>query len=166
MFLCSLSGRDTCCLSRWDKVTMGRTARSCRAGRDLTTHTAASQLTREKKGRYLVWTWLTMKTTTATQKWWVPAVFSWQRWKLFAFASRVHVWSVDKLDNGASWWQQTLLWGEREKQKVNKRGQKINWKDVGVAIRCLLVERHLDFAFPACEWFGFWTEKWTSRERR
>lgn len=169
MFLCLLSGRDTCCLSRWDKATVGRTARRCRAGRDLTTHTAASPLSGETKGRCPGWTWLTMKTTTAAQKWWValfPAVVSWTPLGYLAFASCVDVWFVDRLEGGGGGRQQTRHWKEREKQTVVKRGQKINSKHAGCAIKWPLADCQLDFAVPAGERFGLWTEERTTRERR
>lgn len=171
MFLCLLSGRDTCCLPRWDKMTTSKTERRRRAGRGLTTHTAASRLSGEIKRRHLVRTWLTMKMTTATQKRWLPGsnilltVVEFPE-ILTACAPCVHVCFLDKLERRASWRQQTPRWSECGKQTVVKRGQRIKCKRVCAASKCFLVKWQLDFAVPACDWFGFWAEERITRERR
>lgn len=145
MSLCLLSGRDTCCLSRWDKATAGRTARCCRAGRDLTTPTAASQPPRGVKAPLLasVATRATEKTTTAAQKWWVSRRLLPQAGRMCScvhvfMRSCVHVWAVDKLEGRASRWQQTRHGNEHETQTVVKRGERIRPKQVGFAVKWLL----------------------------
>lgn len=59
--------------------------------------------------------------------------------------SCVRVWPVDKLEGGASRWQQTCHRNERETQTVVKRGEQIHPKQVGFAVKWLLADCQRDF---------------------
>lgn len=59
--------------------------------------------------------------------------------------SRVHVCAADKLEGGASRWQQTRHGNEHETQAVVKRGEQTHPKQVGFAVKWLLADCQRDF---------------------